>query len=475
MSYNFVFHTASGSAAHAEFSAGDTTGATLSIEFAPSSNFTSVTLSKPVTTNSHGQVVIDLTDTEVDLVKDDVFRIVFVKAGNTTYAATGRCVYTPAPSGGAISDANLPARLSDPNLKAAYGAYGGPVMPFAAGYLLDNGVGPWFESNWSVGDRFVVAATTTYDQVMLPCGTASGNVELAVYAISRSTTPDGFDGVKVGTTGVIPCPTPAPPGHITVPLTAPLTLPPGQYALLLWCDNTTATFVHGLSNTLRASGTAVSMSAPTAGGMPPFFSNGSYSGRAFVGSLEEAIPNRPGAVLLGDSITANQFWFSLADAQRGTPYRLAYNAGVPGQPTAQIAARVATDVVARQPALVTVLAGTNDIGDTAPTDPAPVIANLTTILAQIQAGTSAKIILGTVPPRNSTPDQAPLSIAQVAQLNAVNTWIRGQGSSRISIADWTVQLSTGDGVTPNLAYFLDHVHPNTVGAQVMASVLAPLL
>lgn len=94
MSYNYVFHTNAGSPARAVFSAGDTTGATLTVEFAPGGDFASVTLSKAVTTDASGQIVIDLTAADVDLVKDDVFRIVSVKGGNTRYIATGRAAYT---------------------------------------------------------------------------------------------------------------------------------------------------------------------------------------------------------------------------------------------------------------------------------------------------------------------------------------------------------------------------------------------
>jgi lysophospholipase L1-like esterase len=63
----------------------------------------------------------------------------------------------------------------------------------------------------------------------------------------------------------------------------------------------------------------------------------------------------------------------------------------------------------------------------------------------------------------------------VAIYSAVNSWIRAQASASVAVADWSDELSTGDGITPNLSLFSDHVHPNAAGNAVMAGVLQPLL
>lgn len=96
MSYNFVFPTTSGNAAQAVIPpGGPIAGATLTVEFASSADFGTISLTKSVTSDAHGQIVVPLTSAEVDLVKDGVFRVKAVVGGNTTVVSTGRCHYTP--------------------------------------------------------------------------------------------------------------------------------------------------------------------------------------------------------------------------------------------------------------------------------------------------------------------------------------------------------------------------------------------
>ena len=181
-------------------------------------------------------------------------------------------------------------------------------------------------------------------------------------------------------------------------------------------------------------------------------------------------PFRLTAVGLGDSITELQTWFSTANAATGHNYKYT-NAGIGGQTTAQMLPRLSSDVLDRNPDLCVVLGGTNDLGQGVPS--ATTIANLGSMVSDITAG-GARVILGTVPPRLNTAN-APLTSAQVDYYWTVNAWIRGQSSSSVMIADWSMQLSTGDGITPNLGYFIDNVHPNPAGQAIMADVLAPLL
>jgi lysophospholipase L1-like esterase len=372
----------------------------------------------------------------------------------------------------------IPARLSDPALKAAsdaqYAPLGAisdveaPIIPPAT-TLANVGESVWFGANSAIAMRFVIERSRTVQRFRLPCAVASGNIELGIYAATR-TGNNTFDFSRVATTGVIPCPTPS-GSIIEVNLPTPVRLLPGQYAVYLWCDNVTATFSHTLSNAINRAGWAFGSGSASAGGMPASLASLSYGGRAFAVTLEAAIPTRRPAALLGDSITQNQQWFTLANGATGTRYT-ATNFGVAGETSSQIKARVAA-ALAGSPKVLSVLAGTNDLGVAAPTS-AAIIANLTAIYAQAKTAGST-VLACTITPRNFDGAQTPLNAAQIAALNETNAWIRAQAGPQVKIVDWTVQLSTGDGVTPNLTYFSDHVHPNSAGAVVMAGVLDDVL
>jgi len=78
----------------------------------------------------------------------------------------------------------------------------------------------------------------------------------------------------------------------------------------------------------------------------------------FVGCGTTPDPDPPPlkAVFLGDSLT---FSWDLAQSFPGQPY---VNRGTPGNSVFQMADRFATDVIALQPDVVIILAGTNDVG-----------------------------------------------------------------------------------------------------------------
>lgn len=111
-----------------------------------------------------------------------------------------------------------------------------------------------------------------------------------------------------------------------------------------------------------------------------------------VGCGSDVQPRPSGApVFIGDSITA--FW-----SQNGNslPLPNAIDAGVPGRTTDDILSRFNTDVIAKSPAHVYILAGTNDVllqHDTT----LQTITNLNKMIAMAQAHGIA-VTVGTVPP-----------------------------------------------------------------------------
>src|SRR4051794_4606355 len=81
----FVFPTNSGKAASALIPvSGDLSGATITIEFATTSTFNAVTLTKTLTTEDGRNVIVSLSDVEVDNLRDSHFRVK-VSKGNNSY------------------------------------------------------------------------------------------------------------------------------------------------------------------------------------------------------------------------------------------------------------------------------------------------------------------------------------------------------------------------------------------------------
>jgi len=188
-------------------------------------------------------------------------------------------------------------------------------------------------------------------------------------------------------------------------------------------------------------------------------------------------------VILGDSITANNGgvvgstsyqsngFFTWAQFYLGHAFTILKNAGVAGERSDQILARVQSDVIANRPGWCHVLSGTNDIGQGIAL--ATVKANLTATWAALDAA-GIRVITGTIPPR------ATYTGTMLADSHALNQWIRGQGRTRrnlivvdyyASVASpsgtgWAVTGDVGQNLTP------DGVHPGNAGAPRMGRALA---
>jgi lysophospholipase L1-like esterase len=121
----------------------------------------------------------------------------------------------------------------------------------------------------------------------------------------------------------------------------------------------------------------------------------------------------PRVVALGDSITAGglggsgtssslqtwgQSYAALVGVLYGNLIRMVHNAGVPGNTSAQMIARFATDVTPFAPDIVLILAGTNDLSTTSGITLAQSQANIQA-LVQMTLAIGAIPILQTIPPR----------------------------------------------------------------------------
>jgi lysophospholipase L1-like esterase len=173
---------------------------------------------------------------------------------------------------------------------------------------------------------------------------------------------------------------------------------------------------------------------------------------------------RPGTVVpFGDSTNvvpgAGVTWPDLFSMMSDGQFRMPYNAGISGNTTAQMLARITTDVIAYAPAYCVVLGGTNDVAQSVPF--ATTKANLTAIYTVlINAG--IRPVLGTVTPRNIT-------TAEQVALRQLNAWIRGYANKYgYPLIDFNAVLT--DPLTELWASGLnaDNVHPSASGATAMA-------
>jgi acyl-CoA thioesterase-1 len=179
-------------------------------------------------------------------------------------------------------------------------------------------------------------------------------------------------------------------------------------------------------------------------------------------------PKKPAApprvytfVALGDSLTAwpADPWPSRLDAA-DPQLRLIRNAGIPGNVTAQMRARLSSDVLAYKPDVLIVMGGTNDIAQGY--SQATIIANLRAIVTTAQAR-GIHVFLLTIPP-----DSYPGMVSRIGSLNGAIVALAT--SLKVRVVNITRPLSSSAG-TYVAKYTSDGLHFSNLGAQVVANTI----
>jgi lysophospholipase L1-like esterase len=198
--------------------------------------------------------------------------------------------------------------------------------------------------------------------------------------------------------------------------------------------------------------------------------------------LGEPQPGKRRVVFLGDSIT---------DGWRLNEYfqdRDLVNRGIGGQITAQMLGRMKADVIDLKPALVLVLAGTNDISRGVPL--AAIQNNLTMIADLAEANKIKPLFASLLPISDYHSDRNPrYSLLPISDYHsdrnprylrskrrppgtilALNDWLQGFCRQRNYIyVDYHSQLADADGFLRRDAAN-DGLHPNSAGYRLMAPV-----
>jgi lysophospholipase L1-like esterase len=167
-------------------------------------------------------------------------------------------------------------------------------------------------------------------------------------------------------------------------------------------------------------------------------------------------------VFMGNSITEG--WAKYFPSMfAGKPY---VNRGIGGQTTPQMLVRFRQDVIALKPAVVVILAGTNDIaGNTGPSTVEMIEDNLAS-MAELAKANGIAVVLSSVLPVYDYPWRPGLEPAP--KIVALNTWMKEYASSHGAVyLDYhTPMADERHGMKADLAS--DGVHPNEAGYRIMA-------
>jgi lysophospholipase L1-like esterase len=171
-------------------------------------------------------------------------------------------------------------------------------------------------------------------------------------------------------------------------------------------------------------------------------------------------PGAAHAIFIGDSITEN--WL-LADPEFFTGPVL--NRGIGAQTSAQMLVRFRADVVALRPAVVHILAGTNDVaGNNGPLRPQDFQNNIESMV-EIARANGIRVILGSIPPSAAFNWQPALKPAP--RIQSLNEWMRDYARRNgLVYVDYHSALRGAAGEL-NPALGNDGVHPNRDGYAIM--------
>ncbi len=173
-------------------------------------------------------------------------------------------------------------------------------------------------------------------------------------------------------------------------------------------------------------------------------------------------------VFLGDSIT--DAWGREPGSRPFFPAKGYINRGISGQTTPQMLVRFEQDVVRLRPAVVVILAGTNDIaGNTGPETPEMIEDNFRAMTAIAQAN-GEQVVLASILPVFDYPWKPGLQPA--GKIRQMNAWLKGFAAERhaIYLDYYTALVDERGGMRAGTSK--DGVHPNAAGYAVMEPLAA---
>jgi len=166
-------------------------------------------------------------------------------------------------------------------------------------------------------------------------------------------------------------------------------------------------------------------------------------------------------IFFGDSIT--ECW----DLATYFPHKPYINRGIPGQTTPQMLIRFRADVIALQPKVVLILAGTNDIaGNTGPMT-LEMIQNNYASIAQLAQINGIRVIFASVLPIHDYGTALESESRPPAQIQSLNHWLRCYclEHQHLYLDYYSAMLDNQNMLRAEFAD--DGLHPNAAGYAVM--------
>lgn len=177
--------------------------------------------------------------------------------------------------------------------------------------------------------------------------------------------------------------------------------------------------------------------------------------------LSKPMANEKRVVFMGNSITEG--WVNTdPDFFKGKPY---IGRGISGQTTPQMVLRFRQDVIDLKPAVVVILAGTNDIaGNTGPTTLDQILGNIIS-MAELARANNIKVVLSSVLPAFDYPWKPGLQPAE--KIFKLNQMIKeyAEKSGCVYLDYFTAMSDERKGLKAGLGD--DGVHPNLAGYRIM--------
>jgi lysophospholipase L1-like esterase len=182
-------------------------------------------------------------------------------------------------------------------------------------------------------------------------------------------------------------------------------------------------------------------------------------------------PNQPRVVFLGDSITDNWNNPGFGGFFPGKPY---INRGISGQTTPQMLLRFRADVLALKPAVVVLLAGTNDIAGNTGTMSLEMIEDNYETMAELARAHGVKMVFASIMPvsdYNKDASGAPVvrtKQRQPEKIAALNAWLKdyAQREGHVYLDYCSVLADEKGFLKADLAE--DGLHPNAKGYALIA-------
>lgn len=188
---------------------------------------------------------------------------------------------------------------------------------------------------------------------------------------------------------------------------------------------------------------------------------------AFIGRYRDA--NQPllaatdprRVVFMGDSIT--QGWAEQPFLKGNAHF---VGRGISGQTAPQMLVRFRSDVVALKPAVVHIMAGTNDVAqNTGPSTPEEVEGYIAGMV-EIAHANGIKVVLASIPPALEFPWRKGLEPGP--KIKALNVWLKDYAARKhlVYVDYWPAIATPEGGMRPD--YSGDGVHPNAEAYGAMA-------